>query len=646
MPGREALVRSVVQSKWVLRNWPAELVAGAEAVVYFGGTPQAAGNWTYLRDATTPRPVAATLAVMASKIGLARPVGTAAIAPDAILHLFEQDSRGIAVVSTLADKPEAAATLRLAAGTPAVRVTDYKGAETTVATKAGALALPITAMPVILEGFDLTAVAAQTAVALGGQDEADPLPTLTATLGSDIVVPIQVRNPLTRPVEGTVSLDLGGGVGNLPPQTFALQPGESTRLETTLTAAQLDAAPAEQAFIRLQWGVVAAIALEKPFRLMRIRPEFLGNLLKNGNMEQAGDGESPADWATKSARRVALEGEGPGFQGHAMQFAKSSGWLHAMQMLAPPASGQTYLYSAWVWNENMAAGSNLILVDANGTTKTETTPRVFSAGQSTGFWRLLTHRRATSPTLAKIGFQPVVNGPGTARYDNIRVTLYDGTDFAAEAPRRKTDIVVDGQLDDWDFADPIPLLCDNQISAENGYAWTPRNLSGIARFAWDDAALYAAVWVRDDQHVATATGEDTVKGDSLVIALHPENRVAGTDAKAFQWFVGAAAPGGGSGRHTLYRPAAHSGGLQAGQLARDSSVYEIAVKREGDYTQYELRMPWAETGGLRPAVGAKAGLSLQLIDADGTAARGAMTWGGGLRPAWNPASFGVLTLIP
>lgn len=108
----------------------------------------------------------------------------------------------------------------------------------------------------------------------------------------------------------------------------------------------------------------------------------------------------------------------------------------------------------------------------------------------------------------------------------------------------------------------------------------------------------------------------------------------------------ASAPGGGSGRHTLYRPPARNGGLPSGQLAKDSSVYELAVKREGDITAYELRIPWSETGGLTPAVGTRAGLSLQLFDADNNGlAPSVMTWGGGLLPEWAPSAFGLLTLI-
>ena len=134
--------------------------------------------------------------------------------------------------------------------------------------------------------------------------------------------------------------------------------------------------------------------------------------------------------------------------------------------------------------------------------------------------------------------------------------------------------------------------------------------------------------------------------DALRVALHPGNRAEGTDKRAFEWDISASAPGGGSGRHTLYRPPARNGGLPSGQLAKDSSVYELAVKREGDITAYELRIPWSETGGRTPAVGTRAGLSLQLFDADNNGlAPSVMTWGGGLLPEWAPSAFGLLTLI-
>ena len=150
--------------------------------------------------------------------------------------------------------------------------------------------------------------------------------------------------------------------------------------------------------------------------------------------------------------------------------------------------------------------------------------------------------------------------------------------------------------------------------------------------------------MRDDVHVVK-TGPDTLKGDALQIGLHPANRLVGADNAAIEWYISAANPGSGSGKHTVFRPAAHAAGLASGQLAKDSSVYEIAVKRNGKDTCYEFRVPWRDAGGVRPQAGTRLGLSLRLTDADSGAARGAAAWGRGLE-SWAPSSFGSLVLLP
>ena len=642
MPPTEALVRSVMQSKWILRQWPAELTAGAEAIIYFGGHTAAAGNWSYLLDRTTPRPIAATFAVLSAKIGLAEPIATAYVEPDAVLYIFEKDGQGLAVAGTISDADDATATLRIPAGSPFILKTDHQGNEQKIATEKGSLTAELGAMPVILEEFDLATLAVQAGLEIGTQGPG-PKPTVTVVSGSaGAAITLRAVNPLKQPVKGSVAVTLESGVV-FPIQAVDLAPGANALIPIPLATAKVPAGASLSGpgIAELRWTSPAA-ACKKSFTLVVFESNSLGNLLKNGDMEQI-TGTKPTSWGGKSeSYNLSALGKGPGFEGSAVRFsgAQNANYQSISQSIKLPAPGQKYLYSAWVWNEDMQAGSNLSVDN-----KTYYIPAVFDAGQSTKFWRLLTHIRATPDSATSMSLTPVVHGKGWAMYDNIRVSLYDGTDFAAEAPRTTKKIVVDGSLDDWDLSDPIPLLCDNQITAQPGYAWTPQNLSGVAKFAWDADALYLAVWVRDDKHVANTTGEDTVKGDSLVVALHPENRADGTDAKAFQWYVGAASPGGGSGVHTLYRPALHSGGLQSGQLAKDSSVYEVSIKRTGDITAYELRIPWAETGGLTPSVGVKAGLSLQLIDKDDSAATGVMTWGGGLKPTWSPSGFGALTLI-
>ncbi len=641
MPAIEALTNSLIQSRWVMRNWPAELAAGAEAVIYFGGWAQSAGNWTYLLDKTTPRPVVATLAVMSSKIGLAKPIGTAAIQPGAVIHIFEKDGKGIAVASLISDKAKPVE-VKIAAGARSILMTDHQGNESSIPANDGSIPVKLSAMPVFLEGFDLPTLAAHVGVALSGQDDGDAMPGITIPVGTGAVIPLEIRNPLSITISGAVSLNFSGSVETLPPHEFNLEPNEITRVEMPVTEVLLEKGTS-QCNMMLNWTTPGDISVAKPFKIMPIRPESLGNLLKNGQFEEISK-DRPVSWSGTS-KTVELKdlGHGPGFMGRAMRFSGTAnkGWQHSSQSITPPAPGQKYLYTAWVWTNDMQAGSNLS-VDK----KDYYIPAVFDAGQSTSFWRLLTHVRATPDDVKTMSFTPVTRGSGWAMYDNVRVTLYEGSDYATEASRIKNKINIDGDLSDWDFSDPIPLLCDNQISEKGGYKWSPGNLAGVAKFAWDENALYFAAMVRDDKHVATATGEETVAGDSIVIALHPENRADGTDDKAFKWYIGAAVPGGGSGVHTLYRPAAFSGGLQSGQLARDSSVYELSIKRTGDITSYELRIPWSETGGVVPSAGVKVGVSLQLNDKDDGAGSGMMSWGGGVAPVWDPSSFGVLTLIP
>ncbi len=229
------------------------------------------------------------------------------------------------------------------------------------------------------------------------------------------------------------------------------------------------------------------------------------------------------------------------------------------------------------------------------------------------------------------------------------MTLYEGSDYAAEAHRAAAPPTIDGRLDDWVTRCPIPLIGANQLAFKaDGYAWSPDNLSAVAYLMWDDASLYLAVEVRDDVHHATGAGQQTAEpflaGDSLLVALDPTHRGLEADARAFAYCLASTAPGGGSGKHTLLRPAEHSGGRPAGHLFRDSSLYDMAAVEEAERCVYELRIPLTEVG-LSAALGAKLGLSLQLNDSDGAGPAATMVWGGGLMPAWSPQEFGILTLV-
>jgi hypothetical protein len=121
-------------------------------------------------------------------------------------------------------------------------------------------------------------------------------------------------------------------------------------------------------------------------------------------------------------------------------------------------------------------------------------------------------------------------------------------------------------------------------------------------------------------------------------------RGASARTRAFEYYLSSASPGGGSGRHTLFRPPVHSGGRPSGHLSRDSSIYDMVIVPSQGACMYQLRIPLAELG-IQGVPGTRIGLSLQLNDNDGKGLAAQMNWGGGLTPAWNPMDFGIVTLV-
>ncbi len=96
VPLAEAL-RDTTQQDWVMGQWPGELAAGAERLLFFGGEGDAAGNWDYCHEDLSPRPVAATLAVLSSKLHRAVPQGSFMLGAEGPFHLFAVGEHAVLV---------------------------------------------------------------------------------------------------------------------------------------------------------------------------------------------------------------------------------------------------------------------------------------------------------------------------------------------------------------------------------------------------------------------------------------------------------------------------------------------------------------------------------------------------------------------
>ena len=648
-PGLD-VVSDTGQANWVLTEWTDELAAGAGKLIYFGGEGDAIGDFDYLYADHSPRPVAATLAVFASKLWDARPVGTFCSPEGAgVFHLFDRDGEAVLVAGS---NEETGEEIPLAVGAGSVRITDYQGNEAEVATRDGIANLHLARLRCFVEGADLDVVKAQlvpgiqVASAGGKREPIGTQPQISILRGQPAAIPVRLQNPYKRRLEGKLNLDVPASWTTSRSISFTL-PAEESRVVSAAVAIPGDA-ELESVGCRLTadfaWAKLPAVV--KPFAVAVISRESVGNVLQNGGFEEAeADGVTPNAWRGTNAQLAPAKGLGLGLGEHVLRFENASEWQHYGQQAKLPG-GMTYLYTAWVWNQGMEGGSNISQAMQDGSRKDLYDKQVIDIGDSTPYWQVFTCRYKAPTDLSTASFVPAVRGAGSVMYDNLRVTTFEGSDFAAEAYKVESAPMIDGSLEDWDVRCPIPLIGRNQLRVlEAGYEWTPANLNGVASLAWDSKNLYVAVEVQDDAHEAAGDGETVIEGDSLILAFDPSNRGPDAAREAFAYYVSSQKPAGGSGAYTLWRPRKLSGGRPPGHLARDSSVYEVAVQSREGGCVYELRMPLAELGGISPTFGSKFAFSVQLNDNDGKGLAAQMNWGGGLSPAWSPSGFGVITLV-
>ena len=649
MDADTAVGRSLFQCLHVLTKWPDELCAGTAFITYFGGGPQPAGNWTYLIDEHTPRPVAVTLAVLQGKLAYAKPIGKFFLDGDTTVHLFEgEGGRAIAVVRAPgADAAATFGTTGKATGyvrDPAkkgrlvrfpakgkLRITDFQG----VVTTSDDGTFYAGDMPVIVEGADLDALALHAVLLPGPSAVPVPVPPCAVT-ADEKALPVALRlfNPYHEKRTFTVSCGALDWASSKP-MKFTLAPGERRVEEFPLRPTGKAPASADIAFTVASAGVPPA---EQSCRLSVIDLSSIGNLLRNGDMSEGTLGGKPANWHG-NGKLVEVPGES-GNRALRLDGQGVNAYQHATQGLDVPVPGATYLYTAWVWSDRMSAGSNVDESLAGGGARKWIMLRIFSTPMSgTGYWRLLSKRFETKEDTKSLALTPVAHGEKGAHvlYDNVSFSLFNGSDYVCFARR-------EGAKADC----PVPLLCENQVQSEGGYAWTPKNLAGRGTFSWDAEALHFRAEVEDDvlapRPVGFGSGEDTLKGDAIALCLFPKVGPDGPEPDQLRWYLSKASPGGGSGTCTVFRPNAFSLGAKSGQLAKDSSVYEVSIDRKGTKTVYALRIPWAEIPGFTPAVGATMGCNLVLYDSDGPgAARGRMTWGAGLKA--DAGDCALITLV-
>ncbi|HOK04530.1 MAG TPA: sugar-binding protein [Victivallales bacterium] len=651
------VIKPDYQCRWILKNWTDELMAGAERIVYFGGSPEPTGNWSNFMGNMEPRPVAATIAVFISKLHNANPLGTFFLGEqNAKFQLFEKDKKPVLVASIDSNEggenkqnnwysPENPLTEVLFVPGSDIVITDYQGNEEKIKTENKIAKVNVGTRPIFIENGNLETIKTYLVPSVETTGRLSrPFSTATFIKGKSAQLNVLLDNICTSTLSGKISVVVPDGWQKQEELDFSVNSGEKSYLKINLKLPENINDGTYPLKVIFAYSKQDLPVVEKKVNISIVSPEMLGNLIKNSGFEEPAEpGESATFWGG-NAKRVEAPSNVPGLGKYSIKFSAGNSWQHYAQTVNNAPAGQVFLYSAWIFNKNMRAGSNIGLLMQDGTQKTLTIPHVFDAGENSPGWKLYSCHIDGGINLKSISAVPVVNGKGEAFFDNIRLTVYEGSDYTAECHKIKKTITVDGKLSDWEKKCPIPLLADNQImKIDKNYDWTPDNLSGAAYFSWDDKNLYVALEIKDNIHISTKTAEKTVEDDSVVLGILPSKDAQ--ENKAFCYYISSAVPGGGSGKFTLYRPIDRSAGLPAEHLARDSSVYELAINSSNGFTIYELRMPFSDMGGILPTIGAKIALSICVNDNDGKGRQAIMKWGEGIFPAWSPRHFGILTFV-
>ncbi|MBN2181911.1 MAG: hypothetical protein JW715_08340 [Sedimentisphaerales bacterium] len=651
-------LQNTEQCKWILNQWADELAAGCEKITYFGGEPSATGNFGYMLDDLSPRPVAATLAVFVGKMAHAKPLGTFMLGREGLFHLFEQDNKPVLIASTYEQSGEK---VNVNVGAETALMTDYQGNENSIPTTDGRAEFQLNPLPVFIENADIDVLKAYvvpqiltTRVGAGTSSNVATAkrmkPQLNMIKGMNGKLPVQLSNLYNRELAGNIHIDLPAGWPAIEPIEFRLEAGQKEihEIEFAVPEDIPDKNYTAGLSINFDWEKLPQI--DKPAVLSVVSPDALGNLIPNGDFEKPdATGKGPEGWRLNGKTTIWIdsEGLGDGLGEHVLKFQNTSGWASVNRTIKV-RGGQTYLYTAWIRNENMGTGSNMGQHLADGSERRLYDVQVFSCGTNNPHWQIFTCRKQMPADTVRASFTPVANGKGWAMWDNIRVTVFEGTDYAAEAYSTKDTPTIDGNLNEWIKKCPIPLIGSSQITNKaESYTWSPDNLSAVGYLMWDTENLYVALKVRDNVHCTKGTGQSAdefIKGDSLILGIDPTHRGTDTETKSFAYYISAEPPGGGSGTHTIIRPDQYSGSHRPGHLFKDSSIYDMAIQKEPGICIYELKIPLTELG-VTGNIGTKIGLSIQLNDNDGHGPQAQMNWGDGLFPKWSPGNFGVVTFI-
>ena len=202
---------------------------------------------------------------------------------------------------------------------------------------------------------------------------------------------------------------------------------------------------------------------------------------------------------------------------------------------------------------------------------------------------------------------------------------------------------IDGEFDknEWNSKGKIVSNRQDQVFLlANGGVWQNTNdLSAETYIMWDEEYLYIASVVTDNVFSCNYTGTSIWQGDSLQFGLaYARESGNGEVTTAFTEVGTALTPNG-----VAFVKYSNESGTT---METKDSV--SAVKRQGNKTIYEVRMPWSEAvpkgAEIKPNI--EIGYSMLVNDNDTTGRRGWIEFGSGIGEYKAVDEFARIRLVP
>lgn len=188
-------------------------------------------------------------------------------------------------------------------------------------------------------------------------------------------------------------------------------------------------------------------------------------------------------------------------------------------------------------------------------------------------------------------------------------------------PRLAGVVAVDGDAAEWAAIAPISLVKEALMTWGDATVWKGlADLSARVRFGWRADGLYGCVEVTDDVNVNTSPIGSAWRQDGLqlYIDLHADGRDRpGIGYGADDQSITIAACGGQDQLWRDYTPEWQIAFVKAGRIANGA----VAIRRSGQVTTYEFRLPPDQVFPLKLQAGTTLGLALLINDDDGAGMR-------------------------